>query len=356
MRCKPSTRRTWQSLLQSRILPHFGQLLLHDITRTAVADWFDDVSLTTPGNANRGLILLGQILNCAVRHGLLQQNVTTGLRKNRGRRMTRFLSADELARLYRAMDAHVAEYPDDNRRCGHDIIRLLILTGCRKGEILNLIIGRDDNGNALEVIRGTSANDRIDGGAGDDYIDAGAGNDWIQAGAGPNVLTGGTGGDVFVMTDRHDVISQQQLPSIIARAKRITDFGVVGTEGGQDTLSFADNVTEIWVRTITENGRVSSLITAYDGTQEQEQNYTILEGYTGDITAAHLGSTDIRILNLIIGRDDNGNALEVIRGTSANDRIDGGTGEDYITGGAGKDVLTGGAGRDTFNIKGGCPR
>lgn len=38
VRCKPSTRRTWQSLLQSRILPHFGQLLLHDITRTAVAD------------------------------------------------------------------------------------------------------------------------------------------------------------------------------------------------------------------------------------------------------------------------------------------------------------------------------
>lgn len=137
-RCKPSTQRTYRNMLQNQLIPNFGAMQLEEITREAVADWFDSFSQTAPGNANRGLILLNQILNFAVRHGLLAKNVVTGLRKNKGRRLTRFLSVEELARLYVVMDEHVADCPRIERKQGRDIVRLLILTGCRRSEILRL--------------------------------------------------------------------------------------------------------------------------------------------------------------------------------------------------------------------------
>ena len=138
MRCKPSSRRAYNGLIRNHILPRFGALPLDGITRAAVADWFDDISRTAPGAANRALILLGQMLNFAVRRGLLRANPLVGLRKNRGRRMTRFLSRAELAGLYHAMDGYVTESPNTARRRGRDIVRLLVLTGCRRNEILHL--------------------------------------------------------------------------------------------------------------------------------------------------------------------------------------------------------------------------
>ena len=73
-----------------------------------------------------------------MRHGLLAKNVVTGLRKNKGRRLTRFLSIEELARLYAMMDEHVADCPRTELKQGRDIVRLLILNGCRRSEILRL--------------------------------------------------------------------------------------------------------------------------------------------------------------------------------------------------------------------------
>ena len=50
--------------------------------------------------------------------------------------MTRFLSREEIRRLHAVLDARVAERPVYAPTA--DIIRLLLLTGCRRGEILNL--------------------------------------------------------------------------------------------------------------------------------------------------------------------------------------------------------------------------
>ena len=59
-----------------------------------------------------------------------------GVRSNPRRKMTRFLSAEEIGRLHRTLDRLVKERP--SRRPQADIIRLLLLTGCRKSEILTL--------------------------------------------------------------------------------------------------------------------------------------------------------------------------------------------------------------------------
>ena len=59
-----------------------------------------------------------------------------GIAKNPRPKLTRFLSAEEIERLHRVLDRLVGERP--SRRQQADIIRLLLLTGCRKGEILKL--------------------------------------------------------------------------------------------------------------------------------------------------------------------------------------------------------------------------
>ena len=50
--------------------------------------------------------------------------------------LTRFLTREEIARLHRVLDGHASDRASRRRQAS--IIRLLLLTGCRKGEIVNL--------------------------------------------------------------------------------------------------------------------------------------------------------------------------------------------------------------------------
>ncbi len=132
---KPSTRRTAQHALAGHLLPAFGAKPLDRITEAAIRRWFERYSRSAPGNANHVLGRLRQILNFATACGHIERNPTTGIAFNRRAKLTRFLSREELDRLHAALDRH------DCRESGRqqaDIIRLLLLTGCRKGEITGL--------------------------------------------------------------------------------------------------------------------------------------------------------------------------------------------------------------------------
>ena len=133
-RYKPSTRSSVRSLLDGRILPAFGSKRLDRIAPAEVRRWFDDFSRTAPGNANHGLALLRQILNFAAARGHIDTNPARDIRRNRRPVLTRFLSRQEIVRLHRALDRQAAR----GNRQQADIIRLLLLTGCRRGEIVQL--------------------------------------------------------------------------------------------------------------------------------------------------------------------------------------------------------------------------
>ena len=135
-RFKPSSRRNADYMLKNQLLPAFGDTPLDRIARSTVNRWFDRYSATAPGGANRTLDLLCRIMNFAMAHGHVQANPARGIRRNPRRKLTRFLSRDEIDRLHAEIDQSVVERP--SRRTQADIIRLLLFTGCRRGEILNL--------------------------------------------------------------------------------------------------------------------------------------------------------------------------------------------------------------------------
>ena len=133
-RYKPSTKKGVRSLLAGRVLPAFGSKRLDRITPARLRRWFDAFSRTAPGNANHALDLLRQIMNFAVACGHVEKNPAQGIRPNRRPRLTRFLSRQEIGRLHRVLDGQTRK----GGREQADIIRLLLLTGCRKGEIVHL--------------------------------------------------------------------------------------------------------------------------------------------------------------------------------------------------------------------------
>lgn len=133
---KPLSEAADKCNLRNHILPAFGRLKLTDITRADVAR-FHQAMKDKPGAANRCLALLSKMFNLAEKWGLRPDgtNPTRHIDKYPERRIERFLSSEELARLgavlVKAEDS--GEHPS-----AVAAIRLLVFTGCRRNEILEL--------------------------------------------------------------------------------------------------------------------------------------------------------------------------------------------------------------------------
>ena len=100
-----------------------------------VVAWFDTSSKDRPGAANRAFEMLHAMMFRAEEWGLRERgsNPCLGIAKNPRIDVARFLDADEPVRLGRALYANDAHWPE-----AVAAIRLLVFTGCRRGEVVNL--------------------------------------------------------------------------------------------------------------------------------------------------------------------------------------------------------------------------
>lgn len=135
-RYKPSGQRGTGSYVKSRLLPVFGKLYLDEIERAFIVRWFETYSKTYPGGANRALEVLMSILEFAVLCGHIDVNPAKGIKKNPKKTLNRFLSVEEIRRLSRVLAQAEKEGPFQKQSA--DIVRLLLLTGCRHREITHL--------------------------------------------------------------------------------------------------------------------------------------------------------------------------------------------------------------------------
>lgn len=135
---KPKSVREDRRLWNEFVLPALGARTVADVTRGDVARLHTMVGRKTPTTANRVLALLSKAFNLAELWGLRQDgsNPCRHVKRFKERKIERFLSGDELARLGEVL----AEAESQHTELPSVIlaIRLLALTGCRLGEILNL--------------------------------------------------------------------------------------------------------------------------------------------------------------------------------------------------------------------------
>ena len=130
-RLRPSTARKYRELIGKHVRPYFGP-------HTKVADVaFAEVDrlhrkITAAGSpyaANRTLSVLSKMFTLAIRWGMVSVNPCKSIERNLESKRKRYLSSDELARLIEVL----AEHPNKQ---SVDILRMLLMTGARKGEVL----------------------------------------------------------------------------------------------------------------------------------------------------------------------------------------------------------------------------
>ena len=131
---KPGTLKVNRNYLRRTILPWFGGMNIGDITKQDVQRWFASLH-TTPVSADRSAPILSVIMRQAEIYGYRPEdsNPCVGIRRYRRKGRERFLSEPELRRLGAVLASHERRHPRETA-----FIRLLLLTGCRKNEILTL--------------------------------------------------------------------------------------------------------------------------------------------------------------------------------------------------------------------------
>jgi integrase len=135
---KKRSARDDQSMIRRLIRPELGN---HKVAAVGFADIDRLHRKVTGANgnyiANRALALLSMMFALAIRWGLRADNPCKGVTRNPEEKRYRYLAGDELRRLTEALAAH------PNRQVAN-AVRLLMLTGARRGEVLGACWGQID--------------------------------------------------------------------------------------------------------------------------------------------------------------------------------------------------------------------
>lgn len=145
---KESTVQSDRYRIDRHVRPLLGKLTVTDVRREHIERFRDDVATgrtaarprgvrkrTDPmakggrGTATRTIGLLGGIFQFAVDRGIRPDNPVRGVKKFVERKCDRYLTADEIGQLADALAK------SDASQFAKTIIRILLLTGARKGEI-----------------------------------------------------------------------------------------------------------------------------------------------------------------------------------------------------------------------------
>ena len=118
-----------RSMWEKIILPFFGHRKVVDVTHADCDRLHREVGSNRPVRANRVIEVLRKAMNLAIRWGWRSDNPASGVHRNPEEGRERYLTRDEVGRLMAALSAH-------RERTSATAIRLMLLTGCRRGEAL----------------------------------------------------------------------------------------------------------------------------------------------------------------------------------------------------------------------------
>ena len=126
---RESSRASDRSMIERHVLPALRNKKVGEITFTEIDSLHRKITAAgTPYRANRVMALLSKMFGLAIKWGWRKDNPAKGIERNQEVKRERYIAGTELERLVKA----IAEFPD---RQAANIIRLLLLTGARSGEV-----------------------------------------------------------------------------------------------------------------------------------------------------------------------------------------------------------------------------
>jgi integrase len=137
---RASTTANYEALIKKYILPSIGSKLVPDLRPADMQRMHGAVTEKAgPFQANRVIAVTSSMLAFAIRVEMRPDgvNVAKAVERHTEAPRQRFLDGEELVRLVAALD----EYPD---RQAADVVRLLLLTGARKSEVMGMRWGEID--------------------------------------------------------------------------------------------------------------------------------------------------------------------------------------------------------------------
>jgi integrase len=127
---RPHTQTEYRSILNNDILPALGKLKVAAVAFEHVERLHTAITKRAPVRANRTLAVTSKMFTLAIKWRMRTDNPCKGIERNREHHRRRYLKPDELARLTKAL-------AEDRNQLAADAIRLLLLTGARKNEVLS---------------------------------------------------------------------------------------------------------------------------------------------------------------------------------------------------------------------------
>lgn len=126
---RPLSYKGDERMIRNIILKRFGEKKIEEITTHGIQHLHHELR-ETPYTANRVCSLLSRMFNLAICWGWSSQNPVKGISKYQEQKRNRWLNDTELQRLYEVLDSY-------HNPSVANAIRLLILTGSRRNEVLS---------------------------------------------------------------------------------------------------------------------------------------------------------------------------------------------------------------------------
>jgi integrase len=118
-----------ESMIRRVIKPALGNRKVASIAYADIDKMHRKLSETAPYQANRLVALLSKMFSLSIRWKMRADNPCKGVERNHEERRYRYLTGDELRRLTEALTVHPSG-------AAANAVRLLLLTGARRGEVL----------------------------------------------------------------------------------------------------------------------------------------------------------------------------------------------------------------------------
>lgn len=233
-------------------------------------------------------------------------------------------------------------------------------------------------------LAGDADDNRLSGQAGGDLLNGDAGNDTLDGGAGDDTLVGGLGADAFIGGEGFDVVSYEGAASGVVVT---LTYGGASGEANGDTFVGVEAVSgssygdvlkgNAAANTLIGNGGDDTLVggagadllvggvgrdsVSYQDAQAGVVASLAVGGSAGDAAGDVFSGIEVLIGSSHDDRltgDEAANTLsgadghDALSGGDGNDSLDGGIGDDTLTGGDGADALTGGSGFDLASYQG----